>query len=1179
MGTRFVIGHAGSGKTKRCFDAIVRAMRADPLGAPIFWLLPKQATFNPEPELCVASGLNGFCRTQVLSFEELGHRVLNDCGGAAVPHVTELGRQMVLGRLLRAHEEDLRYFKSVARQAGLASELDATFAELDRCGKTSQDLADLVTQLESTGSDDHQDQSLLAKLHDLRLLYDAYAAYLGQERLDPHRRLQQVLECIEGWPQMRGATAYVDGFLEFSDYERRVIASMAKACRSIEITMLMDPSSAVFKNPHQLPDEMCLFHRTEDGYRKLWFTLHEEGVEVDDPVVLERVRRFENPSLAHVEKHAMSRRGAPESKSHGIALVEAPDRRAEVDAAARQVRDWAQAGLRYRDVAILTRDLSDYHELIDASFREHDIPYFVDRRRTAAHHPLLQFTRAAFLVALHDWPHEAVMSVLKSGFANIDLHHADELENYVLLHRVHGGAWAAGEPWSFRRTVTRNREDALSPAETIEVARIDQNRRAVVERLLPFVNKLRGARPAPIKQTVIDLFHLYERFDVRIKLLEWMQTAQARDELELHDEHAQVWANLVELFDQMTDLMGDEHVAPDEFLDILEFGLERFDLALTPPTVDQVLVGSVERTRNPQSRAVILLGMNEGQFPRVVREGSILSDGERRALRERKIDLDPDTSRRLFDENLLAYIGLTRASHHLTLTRSLADEELRPQAPSPYWTRLRELFPKLQPRTIARKADCDIDCIGTPRQLVTRLMKWARSQRDEVDPLHAGAERSLRSAAPDSPHEPWTALYHWLATHACCDDSIDVMRFRAWKALSYDNHAKLSEAVASQLFPSPLRASVSRIESFATCPFQHFVRYGLDLRPREADDVTALDLGNVYHSVLENIVRQMVAQKHNWTDVPPDEADKRINAYAKQIGETLRGELMLSSARNKYLLQRIEKTLAQVIASHEAAARRSRLKPLKAEVGFGLDGSKMRAYGIETPKGKTVELYGRIDRVDYIEEHAAFAVIDYKLRGNALELQRVYHGLSLQLLTYLLVLQSAGGCIKGRKLTPVAAFYVKLIRGLEKCNHPDDACGPDDPLFHLQEQPRGIFDARYVQLLDAQLQPSESSSVIKAYMKKDGSLGRKSSTDFAEPGEFAALLSLVKRKLGELSDQIIDGQIGVRPYRMRQLSPCPQCGFRSVCRFDVAMNQYHPLEPMTREQVLERAVEEAGDGR
>jgi ATP-dependent helicase/nuclease subunit B len=1155
MATRFIIGRAGTGKSKRCFDAIVAAMRNDPLGPAIFWLLPKQATFTAERQLCVASGLDGFCRAQVLSFEELGQRVLSDCGGAAVPHVTELGRQMVLGHLLRAHEKELRYFKSVARQAGLASELDATFAEFERCGKTSQDLADLVAQLESTASDDHQDQSLLAKLHDLRLLYDAYAAYLGQDRLDPHRRLRQVLECVESWPQMRGATAFIDGFLEFSDYERRVIAAMAKACNVVEITLLLDPSSPLLKDPHRLPDEMSLFHRTEDTYRKLWFTLHEDGVAVDDPLVLDGARRFENPALMHVESHALARRAAPLTSFDGIALIETPDRRAEVDAAARRVRDWSQSGTRYRDIAILARDLGDYHELIDASFREHDIPYFVDRRRTAAHHPLLQFTRAAFLVALQGWPHEAVISVMKSGFVGISLDDADELENYVLLHRIHGPAWEQDAPWIFRRVVTRaGAEDEIAPAEAIELARIDANRRAVVEKLLPFVASLRDARPAPIKQTVIDLFNLYERCGVRKALIEWMRSALARGELELHDEHAQVWANLVELFDQMADLLGDEEVSPNEFLDILEFGLERFDLALTPPTVDQVLVGSVERTRNPQSRAVILLGMNERQFPRVGREESILSDGERRALRERRLDLDPDTSQRLFDENLLAYIGLTRASHELVLTRALADEESRPEAPSPYWVRLRELFPQLKPHTIARRSDCDIDCIGTPRQLVTRLMRWARS---------------------DSHDAPWDALYQWLATHACCDDAVDTMRFRAWRALSYDNQSKLSSDVAARLFPSPLRASVSRIESFANCPFQHFVRYGLDLRPREDGEITALDLGNAYHSVLEKLVREMVAQKHNWTDVPPDEAARRIKSYAKQVGETLRGELMLSSARNKYLLARVERTLAQVIKAHEAAARRSRLRPMGAEIGFGIDGAKLPAYEVSTPKGKTLQLYGKVDRVDAIEGESAFAVIDYKLRGNTLELGRVYHGLSLQLLTYLLVIEASGVKLEGKQLTPAAAFYVKLMRQLERADHPDEALAPDHPDFHLQVQPRGVFDGRVLRALDSEL--SEGwSKVVKAHLKKDGTPGHTRTSDLADAAEFAGLLRIVKRRLGELADQVIGGEIGIRPYRMRTESPCPHCDYRAVCRFDLAHNVYHPLEPMSRAQVLERAVGEGG---
>jgi len=54
MSVRVVIGKAGSGKSHRCFRAIVEACAADPLGPPIYWIVPKQATFQTERDLTCA---------------------------------------------------------------------------------------------------------------------------------------------------------------------------------------------------------------------------------------------------------------------------------------------------------------------------------------------------------------------------------------------------------------------------------------------------------------------------------------------------------------------------------------------------------------------------------------------------------------------------------------------------------------------------------------------------------------------------------------------------------------------------------------------------------------------------------------------------------------------------------------------------------------------------------------------------------------------------------------------------------------------------------------------------------------------------------------------------------------------------------------------------------------------
>ena len=135
MPIRFVIGRAGTGKTHRCFRAIVDAIARDPLGPPVYWIVPKQATFQAERELTCNSGLDGFCRVHVVSFEQLGEQILADCGGGAIPQVTAAGRQMVLGHLLRTHVDKLQFFNSVARQAGLAAPEEGFEAVRSRVGQ------------------------------------------------------------------------------------------------------------------------------------------------------------------------------------------------------------------------------------------------------------------------------------------------------------------------------------------------------------------------------------------------------------------------------------------------------------------------------------------------------------------------------------------------------------------------------------------------------------------------------------------------------------------------------------------------------------------------------------------------------------------------------------------------------------------------------------------------------------------------------------------------------------------------------------------------------------------------------------------------------------------------------------------------------------------------------------
>jgi ATP-dependent helicase/nuclease subunit B len=1228
MGVTFIIGRAGSGKTARCFQRIQQMLRDQPLGPAIFLIVPNQATFQVEREMMAATG--GFSRLSVVSFDLLGRQIALECGDAAVPELTPLGRQLILGHLLRRHRAQLRFFGSVAHQPGMAAELDATFAELERSGKTSADLARLIEALGRSDPDDAHRPWLGAKLRDLRFLYDAYQNYLGQDRLDQHRRLTQAVEQLQDCAMLRNATIFVDDFYSFTEYERRFLAGLGRTCAAVEINLNIDPGSPTVCNPEGKLDEMGLFHRTERAYCQLRTAMEDAKVQVRDLITLDAVYRYQSPDLRAIEREALSAifataekaetgiaRGQSENASQvnnasgsgasdtGLRLVEAPDLRAEVDAVARGIVDLLREGYRLRDVAVLARDLGSYQQLIDTSFPEHGLAgvsgpsyYFVDRRRSAEHHPLLAFLRAMFQIVMSRWSMPSVMSFLRTGLTGVSLREADEIENYLIQHRLEGSAWDDPAEWAYQREITAPGVGE-PPLEVFDVRDVQAMRLVVVAGLKPLIDKLGASGPFPVRDIAVEVFGACERFNVRDKLSEWANGAIEAGRPEEGAEHEQVWAETVDLFEQMVDLIGEETTKLGDFVDILEWGLERFTLALTPPTVDQVLVGQVGRTRTPEVKAVFLLGMNEGQFPRAGRDETILSRWERRELTRYNLELDPGSDRQRLDEHFLGYVALTRASQLLIVSRPMSDEAGRPTHPSVFWRRLADLLPAVGPVQVPREAQAprDIGRIATPRQLVGSLMQWAREEVSEAVPqvcADSGASpesrlprsRPLLAPSPGVPvgdviaEDPRAALYQWLATSNRLDsvdaaggppDYLKVVVAGAWRALSYSNDARLSEPIARELFPTPLRAAVAQMETFAVCPFRHFVRYGLRLTGREDPRVTGLDMSQLFHRVLRYMGAALLERGLDWSELSAEEATEMIRSFSASVARDVRGELMLSSARNKYLLSRIERTLGLVARSLREMQARGGFRPIHADVGYG-QGGKLPAYQVQTPTGAELQLSGRIDRIDALNAgmsgDAAVVAYDYKLSAGALSFVQVLHGLSLQLLSSLMVLRSQGESIVGKPLTPAGAFYLPLLRGIRWVSHPSEALEASDPLLALLHTPRGVFDSRFFHDLDDTGELGAASHVVQAYVNNDGQLGKPASSDFVAADEMNALLDFVHLKLGEIGDEIFSGRIDITPYRIGKVTPCPRCEYRAICRFEPGPGSYNHLRQMPRQDAL-----------
>ncbi|HEX8343081.1 MAG TPA: PD-(D/E)XK nuclease family protein, partial [Tepidisphaeraceae bacterium] len=721
---------------------------------------------------------------------------------------------------------------------------------------------------------------------------------------------------------------------------------------------------------------------------------------------------------------------------------------------------------------------------------------------------------------------------------------------FLKQHNVPPALWHGDAAWPFERRLSDGEGGSERSLFTAADLRAVADARDALRAAVGAVGKPEWASTArPVRDLVRDFFDVMARLATRAKIEELIAEAVETHQVQDREEHEQVWARVSELADQLVDLLGEVEMTGSVFASTVQAQLAELELAIVPPTLDQVLVGTPDRTRVHTARAMIVLGLNAGQFPLTLTEKAVLNDRDRALLEANGVEVEPASQRAMLDERFLGYVALTRATEKLTLVRTRADAAGNELQPSPFWQLARHTLPgapvEHPPEGVA--------AIATPRQAVTHLLHWARSATPMADVTAA-------------------ALYHWVATKPT--DAVRHVRDLAWPVLRHDNTPMLSAAVRKRLFPSPLAGSVSRLESFAACPFQHFVRYGLSLRQPPDPDITPADLGSLYHSVLEKLIQRVIDEEFDFASTD-QLTPAQIGAVAQRVGEQLRNQLFLSSARNRYTLGRLEHIVARLLGAQQYACGRSAFKPGFTELQFG-EGGDLPPLELDTPGGAKVRLSGKIDRVDLDDARQQYVVVDYKLRGEQLSLGYVAHGLMLQLLTYLMVLEINGEKLVGQKLTPAAAMYLKLLRTTTATKDPEAEPASTDPMFHGRSQARGIINAAYAEQLDRDIGDDTAPKLYSYRRTKKENKLYEAGNDGVELDEFQTLIAHVHGAIIELADGVIAGDIVPLPYMVGTDTPCGTCPYLSVCRFDRLINQYRILPRLSRREALDRIAGKGG---
>ena len=1112
MQARFLLGPAGSGKTFCCLAEVRAALAAAPEGTPLIFLAPKQATFQLERQLLADNSLQGYTRLQIFSFERLARFVLDQLGIAPPKFLSDEGRVMVLRALLMRHEGELKLFRHSARRPGFAQQLNQLLGELQQHQYTP-------AKLRALAQSENLRRELRDKLHDLALLHETYANWLAEHGLqDANHLLDFAADALHSElktqnSELKIASLWLDGFAEMTPQELDLLAAILPFCKNATLAFCLDESGVNEKQNSWLSIWNVVgksFRQCRQRIENLPGAKIEIELLKNDPG---KTRFAKNPELARLEANwARPSQNSKLKTQNSVRVVSCVNVEVEAVFAAREILKFVRAGNRFRDCAVLVRNLENYHKPLARIFRRYGIPFFLDRRESVAHHPLAELTRSALRTVIFDWRQNDLFAALKAGFLPVKEEAVDALENAALEFGWRGKKWREPLP------------DEAS----------EQLRKIIFPPFENFYARLAKLSFKPTgKQLAEILRELWDGLKVERQLQNWSGETSADSTIQRFNDsrniHSTVWEQMNLWLENLALAFPRESLPLRDWLPILEAGLANLTVGVIPPALDQVLIGAIDRARNPDLKLALVLGVNESIFPAAPNSPAILTDDDRDEL---QVSLGPDLREKISRERFYGYIACTRASEKLIVTFSRQNADGKLSNPSPFVAHLQTIFPALaieefqneiKPAEIESPVEIIPLLVETPNSKL-RIQNW-----DELFQLPVLVEfkKSLGELREPNPGE------------------------------------NLSPPIAVKIYSPVLRTSVSRLEEFAACPFRFFVRSGLRADERKVFELDARERGSFQHDILKTFHDGLMAEGKRWRDVEPAEARERIEKIAAAETEHFRDGLFRDSAETVFAARSLAESLQDFVAVIVNWLRdQNEFDPAAAELEFdSKPGARAPAWEIDLGGGHKLSLHGRIDRVDLWRDEksgdALALVLDYKSSSKKLDKILVEHGVQLQLLAYLNVLRhwkNPQAVFGVKRLIPAGVFYVNLRGEYKGGGSRAEILADADEARRKAYRHTGRFDAGVLDKLDR----VKAKDQFSYQLKNNGELYA-NSIEAMPRAKFEKLLDGVEIQLREMGERIFSGAAQVDPYRKGKQTPCEFCDYQAACRIDKWTHQYRVL--------------------
>ncbi len=1119
MSLRMVFGKSGSGKSDFCFSEIAKIIDKE---KKIFIITPEQFSFYAEKKLLDKLNCNAVINAQVVTLSRMANLVLNEVGIVNKTPLSKPGKAMIIYSILNKFKISFKFLGKSDENIDVAIK---AITEFKKHGITVEDL--------KKEKENATNISLKSKLEDMTIIFEKWEERIENEYLEENDLLTLLSENLDKTDFIKDSIIYIDEFVGFTHQEYEVIKKFMQLSKKVTITFSVDNLNFDTK------PETDIFYANKKTALKILNLAKDNKIEVEKPIEMKNQYRFKNKELKYLGNNLYNTISTKyKEKVDNIKLFIAKNQYTEIENVAKKITKLVRDDkLRYKDISIITKQMESYSALVRAIFMQYNIPVFIDERRDLNQNIIIQYFLSILDILQKNFSQKSVLNYIKLGFCDIDSDEIFMLENYCTKWGIKQNRWKKDFNFSIEKDDKKQ-----------QIERLNEIRKDIINPLIELKEKmLKEKNTINFSKCLYDFM---QNQKIEEKITEKINQLEERGFIDIKNEYQSSYKIIIDLLDEMVMIFSKDKMSIDNYSKIFKIGLKNSGLGKIPATQDQVTFGNVDRSKSHKVKAVFIIGLNDGVFPSIYKEEGFLNDSDREILKEHGIELANGTKEKMYEDNFNIYKAFTTSEEKLFLSYASSDSEGKSLRPSILISKIKRIFENIEEESdvICKKYELMNPQI-TYNELIENLADLKKGKKIE---------------------NIWYQIYKYYKLQNDWKEKLE----SDLNGLDYTN---LPEDIdlknIEKLYGNKIKTSISQLERYRSCPFSYYLQYGLRIKEKEEFKIQSFNTGEFMHETIDEFFETVREKDILLVDLEEKEIEKIVSEIMDKNLNLNKNYIFQATAKYKVLTKRLKKIVSKALKYIIETLIHSDFNIEGTEVEFAEKG-KYKPIVLELENGKKVEITGKIDRIDTAtgEDGRYIRIIDYKSSSKNIDLNEVYAGLQIQLLTY------ADAICKEEDIIPAGVFYFSLLEQMIKAERKISEEQIEE-MIKKNFKMKGLIlaDVKIIKMNDNTLK-SGSSKLVPAAITASGEINKKW-TNGVSKEEFKILQDYIDITIKEIAKEILKGKIDLKPYNKKGKTPCEYCSYKSICRFNPSQNgnNYNYIDKKSKDDIMKTIKEQIND--